>query len=121
MEECDGGGTGNGPECHHAYAKKYDDRVDENDNVTAKLLADSWWQPLYSSGMPMENPEFVEMIDNVVYDRTSKYSIHSFSLPEDAEKVANKVTEIAPNLNMSPFIIYVNPAFMRYVTGEDHQ
>lgn len=103
------------------YAKKYDDRVDENDNATAKLLADSWWQPLYSSGMPMENPEFVEMIDNVVYDRTSKYSIHSFSLPEDAEKVANKVMEIAPNLNMSPFMIYVNPAFMRYITGEDHQ
>lgn len=103
------------------YAKKYDDRVDENDNVTAKLLADSWWQPLYSSGTPMENGEFVEMIDNVVYDRTSKYSIHSFSLPEDASGIADKVAEIAPNLNMSPFMIYVNPAFMRYITGEDHQ
>ena len=103
------------------YAKKYDDRVDENGNVTAKLLAESWWQPLYSSGTPMRNSEFQEMIDNTVYDRTGKYSIHTFTLPEDADAVVDKVGEIAPELTMSPFRIYVNPAFTRYITGEDHQ
>ena len=103
------------------YAKKYDDRVDENGDVTAKLLAESWWQPLYSSGTPMRNSEFQEMIDNTVYDRTGKYSIHTFTLPEGADAVVDKVGEIAPELTMSPFRIYVNPAFTRYITGEDHQ
>ncbi len=103
------------------YAKKYDDRVDENGNATEKLLAESWWQPLYSSGTPMQNREFQEMIDNVVYDKTGKYSIHTFTLPQDAAAVVNKVTEIAPKLEISPYKVYVNPAFIRYITGEDHQ
>ena len=103
------------------YAKKYDDRVDSDENTTAKLLAESFWQPLYSSGTPMENSEFVEMIDNVVYDRTYKYSIHSFSLPETASDVAEKVAEIAPDRDINPYKVYVNPAFKRYMTGEDHQ
>ncbi len=103
------------------YAKKYDDRVDENGNVTAKLLAESFWQPLYSSGTPMLNDEYQEMIDNTIYDRTGKYSIHTFTLPEGADAVVEKVGEIAPELGMSPFKIYVNPAFIRYITGEDHQ
>ena len=103
------------------YAKKYDDRVDSDENTTAKLLAESFWQPLYSSGTPMKNSEFVEMIDNAVYDRTYKYSIHSFSLPEAASDVAEKVAEIAPDRDINPYKVYVNPAFKRYMTGEDHQ
>ena len=103
------------------YAKKYDDRVDENGNVTAKLLAESFWQPLYSSGTPMRNDEYREMIDNTIYDRTGKYSIHTFTLTEGADAVVDKVGEIAPELTMSPFKVYVNPAFVRYITGEDHQ
>ena len=103
------------------YAKKYDDRVDENGDVTAKLLAESWWQPLYSSGTPMRNGEFQEMIDNTIYDRTGKYSIHTCTLPEGADAVVDKVGEIAPELTMSPFKVYVNPAFVRYIKGEDHQ
>ena len=103
------------------YAKKYDDRVDENGNVTTKLLAESWWQPLYSSATPMQNEEYQEMIDNVVYDRTMNYSIHTFTLPEGADAVTNKVAEIAPELEMSPSKVYANPAFVRYVTGTDHQ
>lgn len=103
------------------YAKKYDDRVDENGNPTAKLLAESWWQPLYSSAVPVRNEEFKEMIDNVVYDKTGKYSIHTFTLPEGTSAVTDKVAEAAPELEMSPFKVYVNPAFFRYVTGTDHQ
>ena len=69
----------------------------------------------------MKNSEFVEMIDNVVYDRAYKYSIHSFSLPETASDVAEKVAEIAPDRDINPYKVYVNPAFKRYMTGEDHQ
>ena len=69
----------------------------------------------------MKDPEFVEMIDNAVYDRTYKYSIHSFSLPEAASDVAEKVVAIAPDRDINPYKIYVNPAFKRYITGEDHQ
>ena len=61
------------------------------------------------------------MIDNVVYDKTGKYSIHTFTLPEGTSAVTDKVAEAAPELEMSPFKVYVNPAFFRYVTGTDHQ
>ena len=69
----------------------------------------------------MRNDEYREMIDNTIYDRTGKYSIHTFTLPEGADAVVDKVGEIAPELTMSPFKVYVNPAFVRYITGEDHQ
>ena len=103
------------------YAKKYDDRVDEDGNVTAKLLAESWWQPLYSSLAPMENEEYGELVDNTVYDSTGMYSIHSFSVPEKAEEIAKMVEEDAPDLEVNRVTVYVNPAFIRYITGEDHQ
>lgn len=103
------------------YAKKYDDSVDEEGNVTEKLLAGSWWQPLYSSATEMQNEEFGELIDNVIYDADGLYSVHSFSLPENAAAIEEKVAELTPDLSVSPVTIYVNPAFMRYITGEDHQ
>ena len=103
------------------YAKKYDDSVDEDGNVIEKLLAGSWWQPLYSSLTPMENEEFGELIDNVVYDADGLYSIHPFSVPEQAEAVAKVVAKVAPELTVSPVTIYVNPAFIRYITGTDYQ
>lgn len=103
------------------YAKKYDDSFDEDGNLVKKLLAGSWWQPLYSSTTEMENDEFGTLIDNVVYDADGNYSIHSFSVPEQAEAVADVVAEVAPDLTVSPVTIYVNPAFMRYITGEDYQ
>ena len=104
-----------------AYAKKYDDRVGLSGNVTAKLLAGSWWQPLYSSATPMQNGEYQVMIDNVIYDKTGMYSLHTFTLPEDAPAVAEVVARTAPELKTSAVEIHVNPAFVRYVTGEDHQ
>ncbi len=103
------------------YAKKYDDRVDEDGNITKKLLAESWWQPLYSSYTPMENEEFGELTENVIYDADGNYSIHSFTLPEDAEKIAEETGKIAPDLKVGTATIYVNPAFMRYIKNEDHQ
>lgn len=103
------------------YAKKYDDRVDEDGNITAKLLAGSFWQPLYSSLTSMESEEYGEVADNVVYDKTGEYSLHSYSLPEKAGEIAEKVKELAPDLEAGPVTIYANPAFIRYLTGEDHQ
>ena len=103
------------------YAKKYDDRVDEDGNVTAKLLAESWWQPLYSSLTRMENDEFGELVDNVVYDKSGEYSIHPFSLPDKSGEIMAKAKEIAPDLEVNPVTVYANPAFVRYLTGEDHQ
>lgn len=103
------------------YAKKYDDRVDEEGNVTVPLLEGSWWQPLYSSETEMDNKEFGELVNNRVYDKNGYYYINSFSVPEQAEAVAEKVHETAPELEVTPITIYVNPAFIRYITGEDHQ
>ena len=50
---------------------------------------------------------------------SEKYA--TFTLPEGTSAVTDKVAEIAPERKMSPFKIYVNPAFIRYVTGTDHQ
>ena len=103
------------------YAKKYDDSFDEEGNLTEKLLDGSWWQPLYSSTTEMENEEFGLLYDNVVYDADGLFSIHPFSLPENQQAIADVVAEVAPELSVSPVAIYVNPAFMRYITGEDYQ
>lgn len=103
------------------YAKKYDDSFDADGNLTEKLIAGAWWQPLYSSTTEMENGEFGLLYDNVVYDAEGMFSIHPFSLPENTQAIADVVAEVAPELTVSPVPIYVNPAFMRYITGEDHQ
>ena len=103
------------------YAKKYDDSFDADGNLTEKLIDGAWWQPLYSSTTEMENEEFGLLYDNVVYDAEGMFSIHPFSLPEDTQAIADVVAEVAPELTVSPVAIYVNPAFMRYITGEDYQ
>ena len=103
------------------YAKKYDDSFDADGNLTEKLIAGAWWQPLYSSTTEMENEEFGLLYDNIVYDAEGQFSIHPFSLPENAQAIADVAAEVAPELTVSPVEIYVNPAFMRYITGTDHQ
>ena len=103
------------------YAKKYDDRVDADGNVTARLLAESFWQPLYFSLTEMEEDEYGELVDNVIYNADGNYALHSFSLPENCDAIEAKVKEAAPDLEVSHQTIYTNPAFMRYITGEDHQ
>ena len=39
------------------YAKKYDESYDAEGNLTEKLIAGAWWQPLYSSTTEMQNEE----------------------------------------------------------------
>ena len=103
------------------YAKKYDESYDADGNLTEKLIAGAWWQPLYSSTTEMQNEEFGLLIDNVVYDASGMYSIHPFSLPDATQAIADVVAEIEPELAVSHVNIHVNPAFMRYITGESHQ
>ena len=103
------------------YAKKYDDSFDADGNLTEKLLAGAWWQPLYSSTTEMKNAEFGLLVDNIVYDENGAYSIHSFSTPQQVSAVQTVVRQKAPNLKVSAQKIYVNPAFIRYITGSDHQ
>lgn len=103
------------------YAKKYDDSFDADGNLTEKLLAGAWWQPLYSSTTEMQNDEFGLLIDNVIYDENGEYSIHSFSTPEKVTAVRQVVAKKAPKLKVSAQKIYVNPAFIRYITNSDYQ
>lgn len=99
------------------YAKKYDDRVDENGKPTVPLLTGSWWQPLYSSTVSISGYELLK--DNVIYD--GAYSIHPFSLPENTDKIAAVVAKEAPTLSVESSDLYVNPAFYHYITGSDYQ
>ena len=69
----------------------------------------------------MENEEFGELISNRVYNSDGSFYINSISLPDQAEAVAEAVKSIAPDLEVSSIKVYVNPAFIRYITGEDHQ
>ena len=102
------------------YAKKYDDRVDENGDVTAALLAESWWQPLYYS-ITEANEDFGILTDNVICNADGTFAIHSFSTAGQEQAVADVVSKAAPDLSVIPVTIYVNPAFERYITGEDYQ
>ena len=102
-----------------SYAKKYDDRVDADGNVTTPLLSGAWWQPLYTSTVPMQNGEFKLIKDNVIRD--GAYTIHPFSLPEKASAIARVAAAEAPELKMEQVDLYVNPAFYNYLTGADHQ
>ena len=56
-----------------------------------------------------------------IYNADGNYALHSFSLPENCDAIEAKVKEAAPDLEVSRQTVYTNPAFMRYITGEDHQ
>jgi hypothetical protein len=101
------------------YAKKNDKNVDANGKPTVPLLAGSWWQPLYSSTVKMENTSFKLLKDNVIRD--GSYSIHPFSLPENSSKISAVVASVAPDLKVESSDLYVDPAFYNYITGADHQ
>lgn len=104
-----------------AYAKKYDDRVDADGNIIKELLYQSWWQPLYYSAAEMKGDIYQPLVDNIMTSPDGNFMIHSFSLPEAAEAVADAMTEAAPELTVESRTIYVNPAFYRYITGIDYQ
>ncbi|MEG1577405.1 MAG: stalk domain-containing protein [Oscillospiraceae bacterium] len=103
-----------------AYAKKWDTNTDKDGNPTAPLLAGAWWQPLYSSTVPMKDSKnFVQIKDNVV--RNGAYSIHPFSTVDGTAAIAKVVSAKTPDLKVELTDLYVNLAFHHYLTGTDHQ
>jgi hypothetical protein len=103
------------------YAKKYDSSFDEEGNLVKPMLAFSYWQPLYYSTTEMENEEYKPLVDNVISFEDNLYSLHSISLPENVEAIEAAATKVNPDLEVTTRTIYVNPAFYRYITGEDYQ
>lgn len=102
------------------YAKKWDSNTDENGNPTVPLLEGAWWQPLYTSTVPMKDTEnFVKIVDNVV--RNGAYTIHPFSTVDGTSAISKVVSEKAPDLKVEQVDLYVNLAFYNYLTGADHQ
>lgn len=102
------------------YAKKWDSNTDGNGNPVEPLLAGAWWQPLYTSTVPMQDSKNFTLIqDNVI--RNGGYSIHPFSVTDGAAAIAKVVKEKAPELKVEPVDLYVNHAFYNYLTGADHQ
>lgn len=93
------------------FAKK--NSADPKDKA---LIADSWWQPLYSSPTPMQTEGYHLIYDNVL--RSAHYSIHPFSLAEKRHKTAEELQALAPDLSVDSKPIYVNSAFYRYLKGE---
>ena len=93
------------------FAKK-----NSGDPKNKPLLADSWWQPLYSSPTPMQTDGYHLIYDNVL--KSAHYSIHPFSLAEKRHQTAEQLQELAPELSVDSKPIYVNSAFYRYLKGE---
>lgn len=92
------------------YAKK-----DSKNSKGEDLIADSWWQPIYISHNNM-GKNYNMIYDNVV--RNKNFSIHPFSLPENREKLIEKIKEISPQDKVESQKIYCNDAFYRYLEGD---
>lgn len=92
------------------YAKK-----DSEDSKEKDLIFDSWWQPLYTSNNSM-GKNYKLIYDNVVRNRD--FSIHPFSLPENKDKLIEKIKEIKPEYKVESKKIYCNDAFFRYLEGD---
>ena len=102
------------------YAKKWDSNTDGDGNPTEPLLAGAWWQPLYTSTVPMKDTENYTLIkDNVVHN--GPYTIHPFSTVDNTDAIAKVVKEEAPDLSVELVDLYVNKAFYNYLTDTDHQ
>lgn len=102
------------------YAKKWDSNTDGDGNPTEPLLAGAWWQPLYTSTVPMTETENYKLIhDNVI--RNGQYTIHPFSTVDGGEAIAEVMSKEAPELSLEVQELYVNNAFYNYLTGADHQ
>jgi len=99
------------------YAKKWLDKIDpETGKPTEALLYGAWFQPLYTSRVPMADTENFTLIqDNVIHN--GAYSIHPFSTKGGGDAIAKVVSEKAPDLTVEAVDLYVNNAFFRYLTG----
>lgn len=99
------------------YSKKYSANQNEDGSFKTPLIAGAWWNPLYSSYVPMADAEAFTLIkDNVI--RNGAFTIHPFSMVDDTEAIAKVVTEKASDLTVELVDLYVNNAFYRYLNGE---
>ncbi len=99
------------------YSKKYSANQNEDGSFKTPLIAGAWWNPLYSSYVPMADAEAFTLIkDNVI--RNGAYTIHPFSMVDDTDAIAKVVSEKAPDLAVELVDLYVNNAFYRYLNGE---
>ncbi len=97
------------------YAKKWLDKIDpETGKPTENLLAGAWFQPLYTSTVPMADTENFTLIhDNVIHN--GAYTIHPFSTADGGDAIASVAAE--KGLSVDVVDLYVNNAFYRYLTG----
>lgn len=97
------------------FAKK-----NEGNEEAIGLIADSWWQPLYSTTeAQMPRSDYHQIFDCVVTNGI--YSIHPFTMPEDKDAVVEKLKALAGELEVTPVERYCNTAFYNYLSGEDYQ
>ena len=89
------------------YAKK--DAADE-----PGLIIASWWQPLYSARIPVE--DYVAVKNNVALGEG--VYIQSFSLVETSEAIVAAFAEAYPDTEIVTWDLWVNVAFHRYLLGE---
>ena len=94
-----------------SYAKKYD-----GNPTNAGLIAGSWWQPLYTTTVKMEEPRYFLIYDNTV--KANGYSIQSFALPAQVDAVKAAINEVDSTVTVNAVPRYVNAAFYRYLGGD---
>ena len=97
------------------YAKK-----NKGNEEAEGLIAESWWQPLYTTvrtDMPEE--AYHELADCVI--ENGMYSLHSFCVAEDQDQVIANFEQLSGDLKVKPVARYCNTAFYHYMTGDDYQ
>lgn len=100
----------------NTYAKKNTDNQQKGSEV--KLLAGSWWQPLYSATFNPDEAAYKQIVDCVLAE--DGYSIHPFSVVENSSALSTKLEDLS-GIPVHQKPLYVNNAFFRYITGEDFQ
>lgn len=90
-----------------AYAKK-------NEQDQPGLLLGSWWQPLYSARVAVE--DYIAVKNNVAIG--PDVYIQSFSLIENSEQIAQEFAAAYPDAEVTTWDLWVNEAFHNYLLGE---
>ncbi|WP_028610267.1 hypothetical protein [Paenibacillus harenae] len=88
----------------------------KNEDNQAGLIYGSWWQPLYFTTSELQNYE--KITNHFITDKDSPYTVNSFSLNEDSEKVVAGLKAIDPDAAILPYEIWADKPFFRYLHGE---
>ena len=89
------------------YAKR--DSEDEEG-----LLHGSWWQPFYRTFEPIE--QYHRLVVMLVSYRG--FRVNLLSLPDQAEDRLTKLRALSDEWRVTPYDIWVNPAFYRFQLGD---